>query len=87
MQMSSGTGHNPNRDFEVPQPPNDGISALAFSPKANYFVASSWDNSVSNSTEKECTALNYNFNNRFAVGRFNHHPLSQKLCILTKGLY
>jgi len=38
--------HNPNKDIEVAQPPNDGISSLAFSPKANYLVAGSWDNQV-----------------------------------------
>jgi mRNA export factor len=39
--------HNPNKDVEVTQPPTDGISSLAFSPKANYLVATSWDNYVS----------------------------------------
>jgi len=29
--------HNPNGDLEVVSPPNDSISALAFSPKANFF--------------------------------------------------
>ncbi len=38
--------YNPNKDMEVAQPPSDGISCLAFSPKANYLVASSWDNQV-----------------------------------------
>jgi len=38
--------HNPNKDIEVAQPPTDGISSLAFSPKANYLVAGSWDNQV-----------------------------------------
>eukprot|EP01119_Soliformovum_irregulare_P009689 TRINITY_DN2329_c0_g1_i2.p1 TRINITY_DN2329_c0_g1~~TRINITY_DN2329_c0_g1_i2.p1 ORF type:complete len:334 (+),score=77.54 TRINITY_DN2329_c0_g1_i2:60-1061(+) len=37
---------NPNRDVEVSQPPNDGISSLNFSSKANLLVASSWDNMV-----------------------------------------
>ena len=40
--------HNPNKDFEVQQPPTDGISSLNFSPKANYLVATSWDNQVRN---------------------------------------
>eukprot|EP00232_Nephroselmis_pyriformis_P003770 CAMPEP_0182913508 /NCGR_PEP_ID=MMETSP0034_2-20130328/38079_1 /TAXON_ID=156128 /ORGANISM="Nephroselmis pyriformis, Strain CCMP717" /LENGTH=341 /DNA_ID=CAMNT_0025050235 /DNA_START=160 /DNA_END=1182 /DNA_ORIENTATION=+ len=39
-------GHNPNNDFEVQSPPTDGVSALAFSPKANFLVATSWDNQV-----------------------------------------
>jgi len=38
--------YNPNKDFEVSQPPTDGISSLSFSPKANYLVGGSWDNQV-----------------------------------------
>jgi len=38
--------HNPNKSFEIIQPPNDSISSLSFSPKANYLVATSWDNQV-----------------------------------------
>ncbi len=38
--------HNPNKDIELLQPPTDGISSLAFSPKANYLVAGSWDHQV-----------------------------------------
>lgn len=38
--------HNPNKSFEIVQPPNDSISSLSFSPKANYLVATSWDNQV-----------------------------------------
>eukprot|EP00271_Cylindrocystis_brebissonii_P015823 TRINITY_DN3885_c0_g3_i1.p1 TRINITY_DN3885_c0_g3~~TRINITY_DN3885_c0_g3_i1.p1 ORF type:complete len:351 (-),score=36.58 TRINITY_DN3885_c0_g3_i1:1338-2390(-) len=38
--------HNPNKSFEVTQTPNDGISSLSFNPKANYLVATSWDNQV-----------------------------------------
>ncbi|KAH9325662.1 hypothetical protein KI387_005840, partial [Taxus chinensis] len=30
----------------VVQPPTDSISSLSFSPKANYLVATSWDNHV-----------------------------------------
>jgi len=37
---------NPNKDIELQQPPSDGISFMAFSPKANYLVASSWDSQV-----------------------------------------
>lgn len=40
---------NPNKDFEVTQPPDDTISAMAFSPAAmqqNFLIAGSWDNSV-----------------------------------------
>eukprot|EP01087_Luapelamoeba_hula_P005100 TRINITY_DN1518_c0_g1_i1.p1 TRINITY_DN1518_c0_g1~~TRINITY_DN1518_c0_g1_i1.p1 ORF type:complete len:339 (-),score=42.82 TRINITY_DN1518_c0_g1_i1:88-1104(-) len=42
--MASNT--NPNRDAEVPHAPNDGVSCLEWSPKTNYLVAGSWDNSV-----------------------------------------
>ena len=44
--LAGGT-HNPMKDFEVQQPPNDSISRVAFSPVSNYLVASSWDNNVS----------------------------------------
>jgi len=37
---------NANKDFEVVNPPEDSISCLAFSPKANYLVAGSWDNQI-----------------------------------------
>uniref|UniRef100_A0A7R9XVW1 Anaphase-promoting complex subunit 4 WD40 domain-containing protein n=1 Tax=Prasinoderma coloniale TaxID=156133 RepID=A0A7R9XVW1_9VIRI len=39
-----GAGHNPAKSFEVPSPPSDGVSSLAFSPAANHLVATSWDN-------------------------------------------
>lgn len=39
--------HNPMKDFEVQQPPDDSISKIAFSPNANYLIAASWDNNVS----------------------------------------
>ena len=31
---------------QITSPPTDGISSLSFSPKANYLVATSWDNQV-----------------------------------------
>ena len=37
---------NTNQSYEVPQGPNDTISALAWSPSFNHLAASSWDNSV-----------------------------------------
>jgi len=40
---------NPNKDFEVTQPPDDTVSAMAFSPatmQQNFLIAGSWDNSV-----------------------------------------
>ncbi|KAJ6801737.1 protein RAE1-like [Iris pallida] len=37
---------NPNKSFEVQPAPNDSVSSLSFSPKANYLVATSWDNQV-----------------------------------------
>lgn len=44
--FASGGGQNPMKDLEVTQPPGDSISKLAFSPNANYLIASSWDNNV-----------------------------------------
>jgi mRNA export factor len=38
--------HNPMKDFEVTQPPDDSISSVRFSPKANFLVATSWDNNI-----------------------------------------
>jgi mRNA export factor len=38
--------YNPNKDIELSQPPNDGISSLSFSSKSNLLVATSWDNKV-----------------------------------------
>nr|GFB63816.1 hypothetical protein [Tanacetum cinerariifolium] len=42
--IGSSTNTNPNKSTEVVSPPTDGISSLSFSPKANYLVATSWDN-------------------------------------------
>ncbi|UYV80083.1 RAE1 [Cordylochernes scorpioides] len=42
-------GHNPNKDFEVCNPPEDSVSSLAFSPAAGLptlLVAGSWDSSI-----------------------------------------
>ena len=41
--------HNPMKDFEVGNAPDDSIAALAFSPPAlpiNYLIAGSWDNQI-----------------------------------------
>lgn len=40
---------NPNKDYEVTAPPEDSISALAFSPATipqNLLIAGSWDSQV-----------------------------------------
>ncbi|KAL5699437.1 Poly(A)+ RNA export protein rae1 [Ranunculus cassubicifolius] len=37
---------NPNKSFEVVQPPTDGISSLNFSRMGNFLVGTSWDNQV-----------------------------------------
>jgi mRNA export factor len=44
--VSSTQAYNPNKSFEINSPPTDGISSLAFSPKANHLIATSWDNQV-----------------------------------------
>ncbi|KAJ2794945.1 RNA export factor gle2, partial [Coemansia helicoidea] len=36
----------PTSNVEISQPPSDSVSELAFSSKANYLAASSWDNEV-----------------------------------------
>ncbi|KAK8645822.1 hypothetical protein V6N13_119633 [Hibiscus sabdariffa] len=43
---AAASNHNPNKSFEVAQPPSDSVSSLAFSPKANFLIATSWDNQV-----------------------------------------
>ncbi|XP_047339065.1 protein RAE1-like [Impatiens glandulifera] len=43
---SSSANTNPNKSSEVAQPPGDSVSSICFSPKANFLVASSWDNQV-----------------------------------------
>ena len=46
---ATGTIANPNKDFEVPNPSDDSISTLTFSPPSlptNFLVAGSWDNNV-----------------------------------------
>ena len=37
---------NPNRDYEIVSPPDDGVSSLSWSPSANYLAAGSWDGGV-----------------------------------------
>jgi hypothetical protein len=37
---------NPNNDRPVNGAPDDGISSISWSPKANYFVATSWNSQV-----------------------------------------
>lgn len=46
MSFGVQTDTNPNKSFEVTQPPTDSVSSLSFSPKANFLVATSWDNQV-----------------------------------------
>ena len=46
LNMGLGTLQNPMKDIEVASPPDDSVSALKFSPKANFFIASSWSNDV-----------------------------------------
>ncbi|KAL2349086.1 hypothetical protein Fmac_003086 [Flemingia macrophylla] len=46
MATFGAANTNPNKSYEVAQPPSDSISSLSFSPKANFLVATSWDNQV-----------------------------------------
>jgi mRNA export factor len=43
---TSTTQGDISKDVEVPQPPTDSISEIAFSPKADLLGVSSWDNKV-----------------------------------------
>ena len=38
-----GGNANPNNDFQVANPPADGVSSLSWSPTSNFLVATSWD--------------------------------------------
>jgi len=44
--VGNGGSCNLALDMEVPQPPSDSISAIAWSPTADYLAVSSWDNQV-----------------------------------------
>lgn len=46
--LGLGNTDNPMKDIEVQSPPEDTISAVRFSPKADFLIASSWANDVSN---------------------------------------
>jgi mRNA export factor len=45
--VSSTTSTAADKDVEVPEPPTDSISSMAFSSQADYLAVGSWDNSVS----------------------------------------
>ena len=38
--------HNPMKDLELPNCPDDSISMIKFSPNANYLLCGSWDNTA-----------------------------------------
>jgi mRNA export factor len=42
----SNTQGDISKDVEVPQPPTDSISEIAFSPKADFLGVASWDQKV-----------------------------------------
>ncbi|KAM7478945.1 hypothetical protein LguiA_027158 [Lonicera macranthoides] len=46
MSTFGSVNTNPNKSTEVTQSPSDCVSSLTFSPKANFLVATSWDNQV-----------------------------------------
>lgn len=45
-QAATQAPANPNGDFLVANPPNDGISSLSWSPTGNFLVATAWDGDV-----------------------------------------
>ena len=45
--LGLGNLENPMKDLEVQAPPDDTVSAMKFSPKADFLIASSWANDVS----------------------------------------
>ncbi|CAG8465788.1 21695_t:CDS:2, partial [Dentiscutata erythropus] len=60
------------KDYEVPQPPTDGVSGLAFSPVADYLAVSSWDNNV--------RIYEINATTRSAVGKAIYSHEKPALC-------
>lgn len=51
----SAVNHNPMKDVEVSQPPDDTVQCLKFSPpslQTNFLVSGSWDNLVNKHTLK-----------------------------------
>ncbi|KAJ2724885.1 RNA export factor gle2 [Coemansia sp. Benny D115] len=44
--MDPNQFNQPTGDVEINQPPTDTVTEIAFSPKANFLAASSWDNEV-----------------------------------------
>lgn len=44
--LGLGTQENPMKDLEVQSPPDDTVSSLKFSPKADFLIASSWANDI-----------------------------------------
>ena len=46
VNLGLGSQINPMKDVEVTAPPDDTVSALRFSPSANFLIASSWANDV-----------------------------------------
>ena len=63
------------RDFvEVTQPPDDSITSVRFSPKANFLVATSWDNNVG----RIIVAIgSKSFLFRYAAGKFRSNKASR----------
>lgn len=45
--LGLGNTDNPMKDVEVQSPPDDTVSALKFSSKADFLIGSSWANDVS----------------------------------------
>jgi len=66
------TNYNPMKDFEVPSPPDDSVSVLAFSPgtlPSTFLAAGSWDNNVSSPHFFTTTAfLSFKFM-KFVIGK------------------
>ena len=46
MLKSGGFTDNPNKDMSLPNPPEDSISSISWSPIGLSLAASSWDNKV-----------------------------------------
>jgi len=75
------------KDVEVPEPPTDSISSLAFSTQADYLAVGSWDNSVrvfSRLSEKTSSSFGFRYESMKwgLVAR-----LKEKLCTSTVGRY
>ena len=68
-QAATQAPANPNGDFLVANPPNDGISSLSWSPTGNFLVATAWDGDVRERARRPRTRTSERANERTSERR------------------